>query len=191
VRGLGFAGGRVRARARGPIGILLIAALASAYALARPLGAGAEGSESDLTVTGRAAESPPDDASSGLPPEDVALDRLLQLPTTMRFDSESRQGASEAEWRTRFRESLAEIRTADDSLQRSRNELEAASGGGGGSWQMAPPGSSSTENSPVSFKLREDIRRGKDQVDETQRKHRELEVQADLADVPLSWRDGA
>ena len=54
---------------------------------------------------------------------------------------------------------------------------------------MAPPGSNTTENSPVSFKLREEIRSGKEQVEEAERKHRELEVEADLADVPQSWRE--
>ncbi|MBW2270874.1 MAG: hypothetical protein JRH16_20115 [Deltaproteobacteria bacterium] len=154
-----------------------------------PLLAHAEGSESDLTVTGPAAEPAPEAESSDPPPEDVALDRLLQLPTGMSFDGDRRRGASEAQWRSRFRESRAAIQAAEQSLAIARGELEEASGGaGGGQWQMAPPGSNNTENSPVSFKLREQIRSGKEQVDAAQRQHRELEVEADLADVPQSWR---
>jgi hypothetical protein len=166
--------------------------MAGAWLAVGAASAPAEEPAGDLTVTGPAAEPSPESGTSEAPPKDVALDRLLKLPTTLSFDAESRQGTSEAQWRTRFRESQAELEAAEKALADARAELEQTTGGSGGSqWQMAPPGSNTTENSPVSFKLREDIRRGKEQVLEAERKQRELQVQADLADVPESWRGGA
>jgi len=180
-------GARSRSVARlwlGALGFLFIGFAAPDRALAQE-------AEDDLTVTGKAAEPAPDEVSTDLPPEDVALDRLLQLPTTLTFDPEKRQGTSEAEWRRRFRDRTGEVSAAETALAETRSELEEATGGsGGGQWQMAPPGSNATENSPVSFKLREDIRRGKERVESAERDLRELQVEADLADVPESWREG-
>lgn len=150
-----------------------------------------EQQESELTVTGRASEPAPWEPDIGMGPEAVDLDRLLKLPSNMTFESQSRQGASEAEWRVRFRESRAEIQAAESALEQFREEMEEKTGAGGGQWQMAPPGSNSSENSPVSFKLREDIRRGKELLVEAEHSHRELEVRADLADVPIDWREGS
>jgi hypothetical protein len=60
--------------------------------------------------------------------------------------------------------------------------------GGSGSWQMGAPGSNNTEVSPMSFKHRELIRSGKQRLDELRRRKRALDIEADIAGVPESWR---
>ena len=54
---------------------------------------------------------------------------------------------------------------------------------------MAAPGAQPTaENSPVSYKLRQEIRRQREEVGRAERRLRELEVEASLAGVPAEWR---
>lgn len=151
----------------------------------------AEGPSSELD----AAPSRGDDASGGKPAppdepaESVELDRLLQLPSSMTFDDEERSGASPEAWRERFRRSYREIQAAKDRIEATRRALDEAAGTSGGSqWQMGPPGSNNTEVTPVSFRLREELREGREQLEEAERRHRELVIQADLAGVPEAWR---
>jgi hypothetical protein len=60
------------------------------------------------------------------------------------------------------------------------------------SWQMAAPGAQpNAENSPVSYKLRQDIRQYREDVGRNERRLRELEVEASLAGVPAEWRQPA
>ena len=132
-------------------------------------------------------ERPP--PSSG---DAVGLDRLLQLPSSMSFNAERRQGATADEWRARFRASQRAIQEAKDAVDRTRSEMDELSGsGGGGNWQVAPPGSNQTENTPMSFKLREALRRYRAELDEAERSQRALIVEADLAGVPENWRRGS
>jgi hypothetical protein len=151
----------------------------------------AEGSSSELDAAPSRADdargekpAPPD-----APAESVELDRLLQLPSSMTFDDEKRSGASPEAWRERFRRSYREIQAARDRVEATRRALDEAAGTSGGSqWQMGPPGSNNTEVTPVSFKLREELREGREQLEDAERRHRELVIQADLAGVPEAWR---
>jgi hypothetical protein len=127
----------------------------------------------------------------GLGEPDIELDLLLKLPSNLEFERERRRGATADDWRSRFKLSRADIETAKRELREARTKLDSlAEGGSGTQWQMAPPGSNQTEASPMSFKLREDIRRGKDNVLDAERKQRALIIEADLASVPESWRHG-
>ncbi len=120
---------------------------------------------------------------------EVGLDRLLKLPSSMKFEGERRAGATADEWRSRFEQSRLEVETAHQELERAKSELDAiADGSGGGQWQVAPPGSNQTQVSPLSFKLREEIRRGRERLSEAERELRDLRIEADLARVPESWR---
>lgn len=152
-------------------------------------GGSATGTAGELGVTGKASETTP----ARVPPPDeveaVELDRLLQLPSSMSFDEQTRNGASSDTWRARFRASFAEIRAAEDKLDETKKELDRMAGTGGSSqWQMAPPGASNTEVTPMSYKLREEMRAGREALELAEQKHRELEIQADLAGVPAAWR---
>ncbi len=54
---------------------------------------------------------------------------------------------------------------------------------------MAAPGAQPTaENSPVSYKLRQDIRKYREEVGRAERRLRDLEVEASLAGVPPEWQ---
>jgi len=156
---------------------------------------GSEGEQprEQIGVTGSAGEA--ENSRTKPPPtpgaDEVGLDQLLKLPSSMSFNAERRQGATADEWRSRFRASREAIQEAKDTLEKTRAELDdLASGGGGGNWQVAPPGSNQTENTPMSFKLREELRRGRESLDQAERGQRALIVEADLAGVPEDWRHG-
>ena len=90
----------------------------------------------------------------------------------------------------RFRECSAEIRAAQAKIEKTMEELDGMSGqAGSGQWQMAPPGASSnTDVTPLSFRLREQLREQRVELEAVESKYRDLEIQADLAGVPDSWR---
>ena len=55
---------------------------------------------------------------------------------------------------------------------------------------MAAPGAgANAENSPLSYKLRQDIRRQREDVEQAERALTELRVEANLAGVPEDWQD--
>lgn len=139
----------------------------------------------------------PNRTRTGRPKGDpVELDSLLHLPSG--FGSASPRavaGASESEWRRRFAKADRELSKARSSLTETKRELdEVAVGGGSSQWSIAPPGGgggggeSSPGISPLSFKLRQQLRDDREQIDLKKRALRELRIEADLAGVPQSWR---
>jgi hypothetical protein len=124
------------------------------------------------------------------PPPDVSLDRLLKLPDDYGVDSERRGGAGASEWRRRFRDAHARLDSARERLARTQSQLEQVAQDSD-QWQMAAPGTSTPENSPLSYKLREDLRRQRDEVALAERQLKDLEVEANLAGVPEQWRKPA
>lgn len=118
----------------------------------------------------------------------VDLDRLLQLPDSFDPGSDTKGGANAAEWRVRFTEGRGEIEAAEAALKDAKEELQKMAGDSG-SYQVTAPGSTNGENSPVSFKLRQEIRRQTEELDRAQRALRDLEVEANLAGVPQAWRE--
>ena len=143
-----------------------------------------------LGVTGRDQSAP-----VAPPPEvravpEVDLNQLLQLPSSIDFEQQERNGISSDVWKARFRKSFASIRAAQSRIAKTKDELDSmSSSSGSGQWQMAPPGAgTSTEVSPMSFKLREQLREQRAALDAAELSHRELAIQADLAGVPEAWR---
>ncbi len=123
-------------------------------------------------------------------PSPVGLDALLRLPAQSPTPAQGPVGPGDRkEWEARFAAARAELEAARAALSASQAELgELASGGN--AWQMAPPGAGANpENSPVSFKLRQDIRRQRDEVAEAERALTELRIEANLAGVPEDWQD--
>ena len=56
-------------------------------------------------------------------------------------------------------------------------------------WQLTAPGAQVTpENSPVSFKLRQDIRGYREDIERYEAALTELRIEANLAGVPASWQ---
>jgi hypothetical protein len=121
-------------------------------------------------------------------PAPVELDRLLKLPDSLEIETPRRGGATRNEWRARFAEVRGGLDMARAALESAQAELEALAGDKD-NWQMGAPGVQAVdpENSPVSYRLRQEIRRQRDEVERFERRLREFEVEARLAGVPDEW----
>lgn len=126
-------------------------------------------------------------APAGATPR-VDLGRLLKLPDSYQQAAESRRGLTRSQWEGRFEGTRLELDTAREALETAKTELEGAAGDSG-QWSVAAPGTSpNPENTPLSYKLRQEIRRQREAVERTERLLRDLEIEANLAEVPDDWR---
>ena len=120
----------------------------------------------------------------------VDLDRLLRLPPSGQALQQNPRpgGATRSQWRARFSDARADLEDARTALAVAQKELEELAGDSS-TWQMAIPGASanSSENSPISFRLIQEIRRQREEVEHGQSRLRELGVEANLAGVPEEW----
>jgi chromosome segregation ATPase len=92
-------------------------------------------------------------------------------------------------WESRFSDVRGDLDTSKAKLSKAQTDLEALAHKSE-SWQMAAPGAKpNAENSPVSYKLRQEIREYREDVSRNERRLRELEVEASLAGVPPEWRE--
>lgn len=160
-----------------------------------------------LVVLALAVAGPPIPAGAQDPAPDVSLDDLLKLPSGIGYDVEKRGGAPRDEWQRRFQAVRMDLREAKAALARSLEELDAM--GESGNWKMAPPGlgqimqqqnqnqqtganapagQTGDAGAPLNQGLSSDIRRQKDEVKRAERALRDLEVEANLAEVPEDWR---
>jgi hypothetical protein len=121
----------------------------------------------------------------------VDLSRLLKLPDSYQRPGDDRSGPDRQEWMSRFKVVRSDLDESKAALAKAQDELaEAASGSG--SYSVAAPGTtSSPEDTPLSYKLRQEIRRQRELVDRAEYKMRELNIEADLASVPTNWRGPA
>ncbi len=150
---------------------------------------GAADTPGELSVTGESEEVAPDAGAAPEAVPDVGLDSLLKLPSSWQGKEEKRQGLTAADWRGRFAELNRERESVQRGIDEARRELDSMAGeGGSGPWQMGAPGSNNTEVTPMSFKHRELIRDGKEQLEAIRRKERALNIEADMAGVPAGWR---
>ena len=135
-----------------------------------------------LRVGPAIAQTPP-------PPGNVGLDRLLKIPETLDFDVEKRGGLTRNEWLSRFEEARGSVVAAREGLAQAQDRLSAAAGRKD-NWNMAPPGLpvEAAEGGGDTHRLREDVRRWRAEIERSERRLRDLEVQASLAGVPESWR---
>ena len=147
--------------------------------------------DAELVVTGRPGPKTTGSSTSGRP----GLDALLQLPSGYLGNGRSRPvaGASEPEWRRRFRKAEEELAEAERALVSTRQELDGvAEEGGANQWAVAPPGgggsSGGASAAPLSFKLRQALVRDRERVEGALKALRELRIEADLAGVPSTWR---
>ncbi len=144
------------------------------------LSAGSSGAEGEA--------APVEAAEPALAPP-VAYDALFRLPSDTGSHPGEGVGLERKRWEDRFAAVRTDLDEARAALARSQTELEAIARNTE-SWQMAAPGAQPTaENSPVSYKLRQDIRRHREDVGRAERRLRELEVEASLAGVPSDWRE--
>jgi hypothetical protein len=117
----------------------------------------------------------------------VDLDRLLRLPEGFGSEIQRRGGATPGEWRARFETARLDIEGARRELARLEKELGSASESSS-AWQISAPGADSPENSPLSFRLRQEVKDQRGEITASERRLRALDVEADLADVPADWR---
>ena len=117
----------------------------------------------------------------------VDLDRLLRLPEGFGSEIERRAGATPGEWRARFETARSDVEEARRELARLEKELDSTSESSS-SWQISAPGADNPETSPLSFRLRQDVKDQRGEIDASERRLRALDVEADLADVPADWR---
>ena len=118
----------------------------------------------------------------------VELDRLLKLPDSLDLETPRHGGATRSEWRSRFAEARKDLEGARAALEAAQREMGELAGEKSG-WQMGAPGvqAMNPENSPVSYELRQEIRRQRDEIERFERRLQELEVEAKLAGVPDEW----
>ena len=113
---------------------------------------------------------------------------LVTASTGVRSSVQSTGGATRSEWIARFDQSRQDLAQAEERLATARQELETLASGNS-TWQVAAPGGSagSGDNGPLSFSLRQEIRRHREDIASAQQVIDELRVEANLAGVPLEW----
>ena len=138
-------------------------------ALALPLSGGAEGEAA---------------------PDEVSLEQLFKLPTAAptRAGNPRVGGATRQEWEERFGVARTALEDAHEQLRAAQAALGEIAANTD-SWQLTAPGANvNSENSPLSFKLRQDIRRHREDIDRAEQAFSELRIEANLAGVPEQWQ---
>lgn len=121
-------------------------------------------------------------------PPEVPLNDLLGLPSGYAPEVERRGGATQGQWRDRFVLVRDRIQESKRLLAKAEKELDSVSETSS-AWQVAAPGSSDPQTSPLSLRLREEVRGHRESIEVAERELRALDVQADLASVPQEWRE--
>ncbi|MAE96099.1 MAG: hypothetical protein CL910_15690 [Deltaproteobacteria bacterium] len=123
------------------------------------------------------------------PAPEVQLDQLLQLPSGASYGVEKKGGLTRLEWRNRFQELHEGRRTAEEALEKAETELQEVASSAE-PWQLGPPlpGMTSAE-APLDYRLRQEIRRHRSEIERIDDRLTDLLVQADLAGVPPAWRE--
>jgi hypothetical protein len=136
-----------------------------------------------LSRAGAQAEDP------AAPPGNVGLDKLLQLPEDLEFDVERRRGLTRSDWLARFDEARASLVDARTGLVQAQEKLSQVAGRND-NWNMAPPGlpAEAAESGGDTYRLRDEVRRWRAEIERAEARLRELEIEASLAGVPDSWR---
>jgi hypothetical protein len=142
-----------------------------------------------VAVSPARAEDPATAATDAVP-SPVGLDALLRLPAQRPIpEAEPKGTVDRKEWQERFTAARGELEAARGALVESQAELEELASDSN-AWQMAPPGASANiENSPVSYRLRQEIRRQREEVAQAERALTELRIEANLAGVPEAWQN--
>jgi len=123
----------------------------------------------------------------------VDLQRLLQLPTSLDLEPAVRGSANKAEWRERFDTARSEFADARSTLAKTQQELAEVSGNSS-AWQLAAPGiggvdpGKGTRGNPLDYDLSTRMRRNREEVARAERRLTELDIEANLANVPPDWR---
>jgi hypothetical protein len=136
-----------------------------------------------------AQTGPAEDAAPA--PSPVPLDALLRLPGSAAPPTEqpSRGGATRKEWEERFARANADLAAARERLASAQTQLGELAANTE-SWQVTAPGAaagSSGENGPLSYSLRQEIRRAREDIARAEQAYHELRIEANFAGVPPEW----
>jgi hypothetical protein len=172
---------------------LVLAPVAVIHAAPEGVPAAESGDRGAETVPDRGTElsrageidARPEPATDVVP---VELERLLQLPDGFGTEPQTRGGATASRWRGRFQRVREDLAAARAELEQVEKQLESASESSS-AWQVSAPGSDSPETSPLSFRLRQQVKDQRSQIEASERQLRALQVEADLAQVPSDWRE--
>jgi len=144
-----------------------------------------------LALGAGAAAAEPEPEAKAQPPPAVELDRLLKLPPTVEVQREQIGSATKSQWRARFASARAEHDAAVAGLEAAQKKLGTVAETSE-AWTMAPPGAGATagaNEAPVDYQLRQEVRRGREDLIRSEQNLRELTIEADLAGVPADWRE--
>lgn len=124
------------------------------------------------------------------PPAPVALERLLKLPDSVEYSVPRRGGATRNEWRARFASLREELAGERQELEEAQAELQELAGTVD-AWQVGPaiPGADVSGDGPLDYRLQQEIREHREEIQRLERDLRDLEVEANLASVPADWRE--
>jgi hypothetical protein len=125
------------------------------------------------------------------PPPEVPLERLLKVPgSVVAPPAEARRGGkTRAEWQARFQKAYADLETARKALDDARKQLEEVAPDQ--AWSMTAPGlpvNTAPAETSIDFRLRQQIRRQREEVERAERALDDLGIEANLAEVPDEWR---
>jgi hypothetical protein len=132
----------------------------------------------------------PPETPAGSSPR-VELDRLLKLPSTLDYSVEKRGGFTSGEWRSRFEEIRTALETEREGLARAEEDLDRVAGSAD-AWLVGPPMpgmSGAAAEAPLDYRIRQTMKRHREEIKRLERQLRELEVEANLAAVPEDWRE--
>lgn len=123
------------------------------------------------------------------PPGNVGLDQLLKIPDGIEFDVEKRGGLTRSEWMARYDEARGSLLAARAGLADAQERLSKFAGRKD-NWNMAPPGLpvEAAESGGDTYRLREEVRRWRAEIERAEARLRELDIEASLAGVPDAWR---
>ncbi len=140
-----------------------------------------------LAIPAQAQQSAPPAPASGAGPG-VSLDRLLELPRGRRYEVDKRGGSTQSEWRKRFRSVREKLEAEREALEKAESELEEIAQSTE-PWQLGPPlPGVTTADAPLDYRLRQEIKRHRREVERLEERLTGLGVEADLAGVPEDWR---
>jgi hypothetical protein len=133
-----------------------------------------------------AEDAPKEDATA--PP--VPLDALLRLPSATAPPPEqpTRGGTTRKEWEARFARASSDLAAARERLATAQSQLEEMAANTE-SWQVTAPGpvGAGSEGGPLSYSLRQEIRRAREDIARAEQAYHELRIEANFAGVPPEW----
>ena len=132
---------------------------------------------------------------SGAEPETtpaVGLDRLLKIPPSLELQPSKRGHLTKTAWREKFDVARGDIEHAKRELLDAQVQL-AETRGAGTAWKMGAPGlgainQGSTSDMPLDPALSKKLDRIREDLERSERRLAEIDVEANLANVPEDWR---